>query len=103
MYLKIHGGTAPGDANSLCHTCRYATVVRGTRLNEELIECSRLNDETRINFAVKTCSVYSDRSMPSLDRMEDIAWILRTDVKRKQVGFVRASDLRWQLAKEFEE
>jgi len=27
--------------------------------------------------------------------MEDIAWILRTDVKRKHLGFVRASDLRW--------
>jgi hypothetical protein len=26
--------------------------------------------------------------------MEDIAWILRTDSKRKQVGFVRSRDLR---------
>ena len=95
MHLKIHGGTAPGNSHSLCHTCRYSTIVRGTRSNEELIECSRLGDETRIKFAVKSCSVYSDRATPSLDHMEDIAWLLRTDVKRKHLGFVRASDLRW--------
>lgn len=26
--------------------------------------------------------------------MEDIAWILRTDPKRKQIGFVQARDLK---------
>jgi hypothetical protein len=25
--------------------------------------------------------------------MEDIAWVLRTDPKRKQIGFVRGKDL----------
>lgn len=94
MHVKIHGGTAPGNASSLCHSCRYASIVRGSRLSEEVIECSHLNESTRITFAVKSCSAYSDRSMPSLGHMEDIAWILRTDVKRKTVGFVRPNEFR---------
>jgi hypothetical protein len=96
MHVKIHGGTAPGGAGSLCHSCRYATIVRGASQSEEVIECSRV--EKAINFAVKFCTKYSDRAMPSLDHMEDIAWILRTDVKRKQVGFVRPNDLIVQVA-----
>jgi hypothetical protein len=36
--------------------------------------------------------------MPSLDYMEDIAWILRTDMNRRQVGFVRPSDFRVDVA-----
>ena len=26
--------------------------------------------------------------------MEDIAWVLRTDARRKQIGFVRSKDLK---------
>jgi len=26
--------------------------------------------------------------------MEDVAWVLRSDERRKQIGFVRARDLR---------
>jgi hypothetical protein len=29
---------------------------------------------------------------PSLWHMEDIAWVLRTDAKRRAIGFVRAKD-----------
>jgi hypothetical protein len=101
MHVKIHGGTASGDASSLCYSCRYATIVRGSRLSEEVIECSRVSNDQRITFAVKFCNKYSDRAMPSLDHMEDIAWILRTDVKRKQVGFVRPSDLQIHVANRF--
>lgn len=46
MHVKIHGGTAPGDASSHCHICRHATIVRGSRLSEEVIECSYLNEGT---------------------------------------------------------
>ena len=103
MFLKIHGGTAPGTSDSLCYSCRHATLVRGTRMSEEVIECSRINEDRRITFAVKSCTKYSDRSMPSLDHMEDIAWILRTDVKRHQVGFVRPNDHRIPVINRFED
>lgn len=94
MKLKIHGGTAPGSSDSLCHTCRHATIVRGARMSEEVIECYQLHEHTRITFAVKSCTKYSDAAMPSLGDMEDIAWILRTSANRHQVGFVRPRDSR---------
>ena len=44
------------------------------------------------------CTGYSDKSLPSLYHMEDIAWILRSDTKRKRVGlgFVRSRDLKFE-------
>jgi len=92
--LKILGGTVPDSQSSLCHTCRSATVIRGARLSEEIISCAQLDDGTRVPFAVTSCSGYSDRSRPSLWHLEDIAWILRSDPKRKQIGFVRSRDLK---------
>lgn len=103
MHLKIHGGTAPGSSHSLCHTCRHATIVRGARLAEEVIECYKLNEHTRITFAVKSCTKYADAAMPSLGDMEDIAWILRTDATRKQVGFIRPRDASVRWAGQFED
>jgi hypothetical protein len=35
--------------------------------------------------------------------MEDIAWVLRTDPKRKDIGFVRSRDLRPRERVYFEE
>jgi hypothetical protein len=47
--------------------------------------------------------MYSDRSMPSLAHMADIAWILRTDVKRHQVGFVRPGPARYPVVSPFDD
>ena len=34
-----------------------------------------------------------DRRHPSIREMEDLAWILRTDAARKQIGFIQARKL----------
>jgi len=47
MRLKIRGGTADFGEPSLCLTCRFATVIKGQRLREEIVECSRLSDDSR--------------------------------------------------------
>ncbi len=95
MRLKIRGGTVRHDTTSLCTTCRHATVVKGTSLRDEIIECGLLSGgHNLIPFPVTSCSGYSDRRLPSLREMEDIAWVLRTDAKRKQIGFVQARELR---------
>ena len=39
------------------------------------------------------CSSYSDRRRPSLYEMEDIAWVLRSDTRKNQIGFVRAREV----------
>ena len=95
MRVKIQGGTVTEGETSLCVTCRYATIVRGARLREEIVECSELAyGRGRITFAVRSCSAYSDKRRASIRAMEDIAWILRSDARKNEIGFVRASALR---------
>ena len=71
----------------LCHTCRDATLVRGPALHDESIECADLAfGRGRITFPV-SCTSESDRRQAFLRDMEKIAWVLRTDPKRNQIGF----------------
>jgi hypothetical protein len=92
--INVRGGTVDHGQRSLCETCRWATIIRGTRLEDEIVECSELGyHDRRIRFAVTSCSGYSDRRRPSLREMEETAWILRSDPHRNQVGFVRSSRL----------
>jgi hypothetical protein len=94
MHLKIRGGTVKHGEPSLCLTCRHATVIQGATLREQIIECGRLSTPNcRITFPVSSCSGYADRRLPALREMEEIAWVLRTDPLRKQVGFVHARKL----------
>ncbi len=95
MYVKIRGGTVTESDTPLCQTCRYATIVRGPALRDEIIECANLTyGRGRITFPVTYCTSYSDRRQASLREMEEIAWVLRTDARRNEIGFVRASKLR---------
>ena len=95
MRIKVHEGTAANGEPSLCVTCRHATIVKGARLRDEITQCSQLADGiSHITFAVTSCSAYSDRRRPSIHAMEEIAWVLRSDPKKNDIGFVRASTLR---------
>ena len=97
MRIKIRGGTVQHGEQSLCVTCRHATVIKGRSLREEIVQCGMLSaGHDLIPFPVTSCSGYSDRRLPSIREMEDIAWILRTDPKRNQIGFVQARKLRPQ-------
>jgi hypothetical protein len=94
MRVKIRGGTVNGGEPPLCQTCRYATIVRGPSLRDEIVECQELMFRRgRITFPVTYCTSYSDRRQPSVREMEEIAWILRSDPKRKEIGFVHGSKL----------
>jgi hypothetical protein len=93
MRVKIRGGTVMHGDTPLCQTCRYATIVKGRTVRDEIVECANVS-RGRITFAVTYCTEYSDRRQPSLREMEDTAWILRSDPKRKQIGFVPGSKLR---------
>ena len=96
MRLKIRGGTADSSEPSLCLTCRFATVIKGQRLREEIVECSRLSDDSRITFPVNFCTGYADRRHASIREMEEIAWVLQSDLRRNAIGFVKASKLKPQ-------
>ena len=92
MRFKIRGGTAPASDAPLCHTCRFATIIRGQRLDDEIIEC-RMVDQ-RIPFAATSCTRYANFDSPSLHDLEEIAWILRSDARRKTVGFGPSKSLK---------
>ncbi len=95
MRLKIRGGTVQHGETSLCVTCRHATIVKGRSLREEIVQCDRLSSgHDLVPFPVTSCSGYSDRRLPSIREMEEIAWILRTDASRKHIGFIQARDLK---------
>jgi hypothetical protein len=95
MRVKIRGGTVAHGQTPLCQTCRSATIVKGPALRDEIIECREMMfRDGRITFPVMYCTSYSDRRQASLREMEEIAWVLRTDPKRNEIGFVRASKLR---------
>ena len=94
MRIKIRGGTVKHREEPLCHTCRYATIVRGAGLRDEIIECAQLStDGHRITFPVTFCTKYISTQHPSVREMEEMAWVLRSDTKNNTIGFVRASDL----------
>ena len=95
MRMKIHGGTVRHGEPSLCLTCRNATVVQGPSLQDRVVDCGRLSTrDSRIPFPVSACSEYSDRRHPTLREMEDVAWVLRTDARRRKIGFVQARELK---------
>ena len=95
MRMKIHGGTVRHGDPSLCLTCRHATVVQGPSLQDRVVDCGLLSSrDSRIPFPVRSCSGYSDRRHPTVREMEDLAWVLRTDGRRRNIGFVQARQLK---------
>ena len=94
MRVKVRGGTVQHGQPPLCPTCRSATIVKGPRLRDDIVECSRLG--ARITFPVNSCNSYISRSRPTIREMEDVAWVLRSDPRRNEVGFVKASTLKPQ-------
>src|SRR6266852_4941646 len=94
MRLKIRGGTVQHGQPSLCLTCRAATIVKGPRLRDEIVECNRLGG--RVTFPVSACNGYLNRNHPTIREMEDIAWVLRSDPRRNDIGFVPARTLKPQ-------
>ena len=94
MRVKIRGGTVNHGEPSLCLTCRFATIIKGPRLRDEIVECGRLSERNRIVFPVSACTAYVHRNHASIREMEELAWVLRSDPKRNEVGFVKASALK---------
>ena len=94
MRVKVRGGTVEHGQPTLCLSCRSATIVKGPRLRDEIVECSRLI--ARITFPVSSCNSYINATHPTIREMEETAWVLRSDLRRNEVGFVKASKLKPQ-------
>ena len=72
-------GTVEHGQPSLCLTCRYATIVKGQRLRDEIVECGQLGE--RVRFPVSSCNGYIDRTHPTIREMEDVDYVEGTKKK----------------------
>ena len=94
MRIKVRGGTVDHGHRSLCESCRWSTVIRGPRVSDEIVECAQLSYRNRrVPFPVMSCSDYLHRNQPTIEDMLKTAWVLRSDPRRQQIGFVHASKL----------
>ena len=95
MHIKVYDGTVTNNGSSLCATCRHATIMRGRRLDEEMVQCNAMPmSNIRVTFKVTSCSSYNDVRQPTYLEMLEDAWILQPASKRRPAGFIRASELR---------
>jgi hypothetical protein len=94
MTFKVYGGTPALDNPTLCANCRFARIIRGQRLEEEVIFCDAIAmHAVRITFKVAACSSFIDDREPTYHELLEKAWILQPGTRRRAAGFVRASDL----------
>ena len=91
--IKVKGGT-PEGSESLCRTCSRAHIIKGFCASEEEVFCRYFYIEREIRFPVSECTFYEDKRLASKEEMEQIAWILRTDMPRRRVGFISPEQLR---------
>jgi hypothetical protein len=96
MLIKVYNGTVMHSGQSLCETCRNATITRGQRLEEELVRCEvqPMGQPVLITFKVTECSAYMDARLPTYGQLLEQAWILKPPSGRRPAGFVRSSELR---------
>lgn len=91
MTGHVKNGT-PLHGGPLCETCVYAHVRRGFRESEMLVICVAQDPALRVPFPVRECSVYRDKTRPSMYEMEKIAWILAPRGPKRAAGFVSVAD-----------
>lgn len=87
--ITVRNGTAIGK-ESLCRTCRYASILLGYSESEEEIRCGFYSALPRlVSFPVSRCNDYLSKLTPTLYELEKIAFIIDVkDVREtSRVGF----------------
>lgn len=93
MRVKIQGGTLDSKEN-LCGGCKYALIMKGHKQSEQQRYCNRLDRPVQIGFIVAECTEFRKREEPELKRMEDTAWIVRTNNSGQAIGFISNKQFR---------
>lgn len=81
--LKVIRGTRR-EGMRLCDTCRFGLVTRGAAA-EELVFCSWMSAPVKIS--VTDCNRFDSTVDPTLEQMEEIAFLIKNPRKRLNVGF----------------
>jgi hypothetical protein len=91
--VTVRNGTAVGQ-ESLCRTCRHAHIQLGYSESEEEIRCGYLYEAPRlVPFAVRDCSDYLSKLLPTLTEMEEIAFVIDLKKGNPRAGFGGATVL----------
>jgi len=91
MSIHVKNGT-PLQGEPLCETCVFSHVKRGFRESEVLVICIAAKPAHRVPFPIRECSVYRDKTRPSIYEMERIALILAPRDPKRVMGFVSIAD-----------
>jgi hypothetical protein len=85
--IFVRNGTAVGR-KSLCYTCRRAHIQVGFADSEEEVRCGYyFREPLVVSFAVRECSNFLDKLTPTLDEMEDIAFVIDLKKGNPLAGF----------------
>lgn len=106
MKIKIREGT-PNHGKSLCRSCSNAMIMRGGAVSEKTVLCTELKggygrQEVPYEIIVE-CSAFQEKAIQSLYEMQKIAYILKTDVKGKPIGFIPNRQFRVEEKKDGED
>ena len=95
-YRGVEGGTPTGQP--LCRTCRNAHLSQGLSASSCRLYCIALPSKPiELKFEAYECTSYDDKRLPLMYQMEELAWIFKTDVKTREIGFVSPSDRNRQV------
>jgi hypothetical protein len=93
VVIKIQNGTVRSDKN-MCSNCRYSHHTIGATTGRETVFCVAVYNHTiRLTEPVAKCNLHSDKTTPTLEQMNDIAWTLMTN-KQKVLGFLSPEELK---------
>jgi hypothetical protein len=89
MAIRMVRGVAVAGQESLCRSCRYASIQIGYSVKEEEIRCCYLREARLVLFPVKACTDYLSKETPPLYELEKIAFIIDLNkvVESKIAGF----------------
>lgn len=91
MSVYVRNGT-PLDGSALCETCTYGFIRLGYRVGEEQVICRWTEPNNRVEFRVRECSGYYDKTRPGMYEMNQIARIINVDYSKEMAGFSAGSD-----------
>lgn len=91
LVLKVLGGTVRGDID-LCATCRWAHRTTGALTGQVKVRCNAVAPPNTIREPLASCTSHMDRTKPTLEQMESIAWNFVTAKNGRKLGFTPPTD-----------
>jgi len=76
MAIRLVRSVAGVGQESLCRSCRYASIQIGYSAKEEEIRCCYLREARLVSFPVKACTDYLSKATPTVYELEKIAFII---------------------------